>query len=128
MPASGASFFTRLSAFAIRAARHGVLFTAVALVLTSAGARPGTGAAEAGPCNTRETILSLLAARYQETPIALGITSEGSLVEVLSNAAGKTWTIIITSPEGVSCLILSGDDWQLLDHTGAGTGTAGPKV
>ena len=40
------------------------------------------------------------------------MTSEGSLVEVLTDAKGGTWTIIVTSPEGMSCLVLSGEGWQ----------------
>ena len=57
-------------------------------------------------------MLGLLAERYQERPIAVGVTSEGSLVEVLTDAKGGTWTIIVTSPEGMSCLVLSGEGWQ----------------
>ncbi len=57
-------------------------------------------------------MLSLLAERYQEQPVAVGVTSEGSLVEVLTDAKGGTWTIIVTSPEGMSCLVLSGEGWR----------------
>ncbi|MFQ5776195.1 MAG: hypothetical protein ACE5GS_16880 [Kiloniellaceae bacterium] len=46
----------------------------------------------------------------------MGVTAEGSLVEVLADATGGTWTIIVTSPEGVSCLILSGEGWRRLEQ------------
>ena len=64
------------------------------------------------PCDQRDNVLGLLAERYRELPIAVGVTSEGSLVEVLTDAKGGTWTIIVTSPEGLSCLVLSGEGWQ----------------
>lgn len=69
-------------------------------------------AAAQGACDRRERVLSLLAEKYQETPVAVGVTTQGSLVEVLSHDTGKTWTIVITSPQGISCLLLTGEDWK----------------
>jgi len=65
-----------------------------------------------GPCETRDNLITALAERYQEIPVALGVTNAGSLVEVLQNAAGETWTLIVTSPQGISCLVFSGDGWR----------------
>ncbi len=65
-----------------------------------------------GPCEQRENLLSALAERYREVPIALGVTNSGSLVEVLQSRASGTWTIIVTSPQGISCLVFSGDGWR----------------
>ena len=75
-------------------------------------AAPGAAVAVSQPCDQRDNVLGLLAERYHERPIAVGVTSEGSLVEVLTDAKGGTWTIIVTSPEGMSCLVLSGEGWQ----------------
>lgn len=69
-------------------------------------------AAALGPCETRDNLITALAERYQEIPVALGVTNAGSLVEVLQNAADETWTIIVTSPQGLSCLVFSGDGWR----------------
>ena len=81
------------------------LAAAVALFL------PGPAAA-LGPCETRDNLVAALAERYREIPVALGVTSAGSLVEVLQNVKGETWTIIVTSPQGMSCLVFSGDGWR----------------
>lgn len=70
-----------------------------------------------GPCDQRDSVLSLLAKRYKEMPVAVGVTSEGSLVEVLTDAKGTSWTIIVTSPQGTSCLILSGEGWRRLEQS-----------
>ena len=45
--------------------------------------------------------------------MAIGVTN-GRLVELLTAKDGLTWTIILTSPQGVSCLIASGDGWRPL--------------
>ena len=65
-----------------------------------------------GPCETRDNLVTALAERYQEIPVAVGVTNAGSLVEVLQSAADETWTIIVTSPQGISCLVFSGDGWR----------------
>lgn len=69
-----------------------------------------------GACDRRERVLGLLAEKYQETPVAVGVTTRGSLVEVLSDDAGKTWTIVVTSPQGISCLLLTGEGWKKLQQ------------
>ena len=68
-------------------------------------------AAHAEPqCNTRDKVLSQLKELYGEDPIALGVTHNGGLIEVLSN--GKTFSIIISSPQGMSCLVAAGEGWR----------------
>ncbi len=61
-------------------------------------------------------MIRLLSKKYQEAPVASGITNQGSLVEVLTDARGGTWTIIITSPQGMSCLVFSGESWRGLQQ------------
>lgn len=63
-------------------------------------------------CDVRDSILAALAARYREAPAALGVTSGGILIEVLTSEEGKTWTIIVTHPNGVTCLVFSGEGWR----------------
>ena len=74
-------------------------------------------AAMAAPsvCGQRTEIVASLAKEFREAPIALGIDSNGNLVEVLSSRSGSTWSVIVTTPNGVSCLVASGEDWQVLN-------------
>ena len=74
-------------------------------------------------CAERADILEVLSSRYGETPISLGVAASCQLVEVLSSDQGASWTIIVTSPEGVSCLVASGDGWRTLAPTIHGIGT-----
>jgi len=77
-------------------------------------------AAQAAPqCNERKNVLDLLANKYAESQVAFGVTTNGGLVEVLKSSPGAkddTWTIIITSPEGVSCLVAAGEGWKDMEQ------------
>ena len=65
-----------------------------------------------GACNPRADVLAHLAKKYREVPVAIGVTNKGALVEVLTTADGKTWTIIVTLPNGTSCLVAAGEGWR----------------
>ena len=67
-------------------------------------------------CNERDNVLALLAKKYQETPIAGGVTNTGGLVEVLTDHKGDTWTIIVTTPQGMSCLVAAGEGWRNMEQ------------
>lgn len=70
-------------------------------------------AAEAAPfCDQRETVLSRLLKGYQERPTAVGVTNNGGLVEVLTSPEGETWSIIVSTPQGTSCLVAAGQWWS----------------
>lgn len=72
-----------------------------------------SSAAAAQPqCNERAHVLDLLAKKYKEAPVAAGVTNSGGLVEVLTDAKGGTWTIIVTTPQGMSCLVAAGEGWR----------------
>ena len=48
----------------------------------------------------------------KEEPIALGLANEGSVIEVLTSDGGSTWTIMISRPNGSSCLVAAGEGWE----------------
>ena len=76
-----------------------------------------TAMAQAQPqCNNRDNVLALLAKKYKETPIAAGVTNTGGLVEVLTDIRSGTWTIIVTTPQGVSCLVAAGEGWRNMEQ------------
>lgn len=67
-------------------------------------------------CNPREEVLEYLEKKYKEVVVAGGVTSRGGLIEVLSEVGGGTWTIIISTPQGISCLVASGEGWRSLKN------------
>ena len=90
---------------------HAPFLTAAAALATVLVSQ---GAVAQGLCDRREYVIDRLAENFRETPVAIGITTEGSLVEVLTDAQGESWTIIVTSSQGLSCLLLSGEGWKKL--------------
>ena len=65
-------------------------------------------------CGNRTDVLGKLSNGYSENATAMGLSSNGGVVEVLTSPKGNTWTIIITMPNGVSCLIAAGESWETL--------------
>lgn len=94
----------------------GTLAFAAALIAALVSASADAGAQQA-PCNQRDDVLGHLAQKYRELPVAVGVTNRGGLVEVLSTGDGKTWTIIISSPDGQACMVASGEGWRALPQT-----------
>lgn len=77
-------------------------------------------AASPPQCQPRDKILSILAKKHKEAPVAFGLTNKGGLVEVLKStpdADHDTWTIIITSPDGkITCLVAAGQGWRGIEQ------------
>lgn len=84
-----------------------VVFCAMAAIL--AGAPAGAQSL----CGTRDEIVSRLASGYEETVSALGMSGSGGVVELFTSRKGS-WTLLMTQPSGVSCLIAAGDNWETL--------------
>ena len=86
----------------------GVLFG-----LFLAGLTAPVAHAQATPqlCDYRTDVLSALDGNFSEKPVSLGLSHDGRVVEVLRSPGG-TWTIIMTAPNGVSCLLVAGQYWQ----------------
>ena len=67
-------------------------------------------------CQQRDAVLQILEQKYKEAPVALGVTHNGGLVEVLSTGNGSTWSIIVTTPQGISCLVAAGEGWREMEQ------------
>ena len=63
-------------------------------------------------CDKRTEVTDHLKRKYEEAPIALGVANNGGLVELLTTKEGGTWTLIITLPNGMTCLLAAGEDWE----------------
>lgn len=87
-------------------------FVAVIAALT-VGSILSAHAQQQGPaCLKRADLLQHLSKRYQEAPAAVGLADNGALLEVFASKAGETWTVTVTMPNGISCLIATGQQWQ----------------
>jgi len=64
-------------------------------------------------CKKRTEVLTQLSSTYKEAPVAMGLASNGAVLEVLSSEQdGRTWTILLTRPNGISCVMATGEGWQ----------------
>ncbi len=61
-------------------------------------------------CVDRAAMLDHLAAEYGEQLTAVKMIENYGLVEVLSSPSKGTWTIILTKPSGISCVLAAGED------------------
>lgn len=94
------------------------------VVTTGLGLSATPASADGGAmCAPRDQMLTKLGSQFSEAPVALGLASNGGVVEVLRAADGATWTIIITMPTGLSCMMAAGQHWE-----GKTQVAYGPKV
>ncbi len=63
-------------------------------------------------CLPHEAAVSKLEQGYGEQRVGLGIVPSGGAVYELYVAETGTWTILITHPNGFSCIAASGEDWM----------------
>ncbi len=92
----------------------------VAAALLSVTVSTQVVAQEARTCAVRGEALAHLSNKYSEAPVAMGLTNKGAVVEVLTNQNGTTWTIIITMPNGVSCMVAAGECWETIRQVATG--------
>jgi len=67
-------------------------------------------------CGERDKFLNHLGENHKETPSAMGVTASGRVIEVLTSEDG-TWTIIMTHPNGVTCMVAAGQAWEDVEQT-----------
>ena len=98
----------------------GAAVALVALSTIPVAAAPATATpAGSPPCASRPEILKQLSAKFKEAPVAAGLAKNGSVIEVLTSDDGETWTILISQPNGSSCLVAVGEGWEELKRVGA---------
>jgi hypothetical protein len=61
-------------------------------------------------CGKRADVLTGFASTYHEVRSAIGVTDQGGLLEVLISPTGA-WTMLVTKPGGLTCIIGTGRDW-----------------
>ena len=74
-----------------------------------------TTSASALVCGPHTIIVDTLAEKHGETRVASGVSSNGALVEVFASEDGSTWTVVVTGPTGMPCLVLDGEFWEQFD-------------
>ncbi len=70
-------------------------------------------AAQAAKCAQRDDLVSRLESKYSEKLSARGLQSEKSMIEVFASVTSGTFTVLLTNPQGVSCVVGAGTNWHI---------------
>ena len=65
-------------------------------------------------CHSHADLTAMLNQKFAEEPSALGVQANGHLVEVFVSNDGASWTIVVTRPDGWSCIVAVGEHWEAL--------------
>lgn len=68
-------------------------------------------------CAARETLLESLKSGFGEVPAGFGMTGNGGVFELLVSPGGS-WSLILSLPDGKSCLLATGDGWETTRQPG----------
>ena len=86
-----------------------VTFAAACMLLGATAAD-----AQSRNCGPRADVVERLASGYGETRQSIGVAANNAVMEVYASARTGTWTITVTMPSGVTCLVASGRDFEEL--------------
>lgn len=65
-------------------------------------------------CTEWAEVLDHLADKYSEVPAERGITTNGWVVDLVASKGGKTWTLVVTLPNGRTCMMAAGENWETI--------------
>src|SRR5262245_32207677 len=91
-----------------------VCLVGIALLAGGPGSAQQIGTEVRVPCHRYDEIARQLGHRYREAPVSLGVQTNGNLLQVFASSESGTWTILSTSPTGMTCVIAAGKSWESL--------------
>lgn len=86
----------------------------VLLTLALAALAPAAQAQDTASCAPRDRVVERLAATYGETRRSMGLGANNALVEVFASDDSGSWTITVTLPSGLTCLVASGQSYETM--------------
>ena len=69
--------------------------------------------ASAAVCGPRDKFKAYLANKYGETVYAVGLVGTSTAMEFYVSESG-TWSLVVTTPNRITCLIAAGDNFERL--------------
>ncbi|MEX0305826.1 MAG: hypothetical protein AB3N12_00435 [Ruegeria sp.] len=65
-------------------------------------------------CAPRDNVIKRLVENYGETRRGIGIARQGAIMELYASDNTGSWTITVTLPDGITCLVASGQAFETL--------------
>lgn len=72
------------------------------------------------PCNDSATVLKNLQDKYNEQAVGGGVTPGGGQIRLFVSPE-NTFTVIMSTPDGTSCILTGGTDWTTDEAKPTGT-------
>lgn len=72
----------------------------------------GPALAQSRNCAPRAAVVQRLAEGYGETRQSMGLGANDAVIEVFASPASGSWTITVTGPDGITCLVASGQAFE----------------
>lgn len=88
--------------------KNTILTAAIAAATLGA---PASVSAQGMPCGPRSDIVEKLLDVYGENFSGGGLHNDSAVYEVWTSDDAGTWTILLTRPDGTSCVMAAGTDW-----------------
>ncbi|MCW1919686.1 hypothetical protein NX862_13060 [Rhodobacter sp. KR11] len=73
--------------------------------------------AEPRPCAPHDTIAGALSDQYGESAHAMGLAEDSTVMELYAAPQTGTWTLTVTMPNGVTCLVATGKNFETIQPT-----------
>lgn len=67
--------------------------------------------ARAAECGSHAKVTAFLGKKYKEQVAAMGLVSNKGFMQLFVAETG-TWTVLLTTPEGISCIVAAGDSYE----------------
>ena len=64
-------------------------------------------------CGKRADIVRQLGEKYGETRRSLGLADSRGIVELYASDETGSWTILLTNPQGTTCMMAAGEAFQI---------------
>lgn len=65
-------------------------------------------------CAPRDMVVERLATRYGESRVSMGLGTDNAVIEVFASDETGTWTITVTTVQGLTCMVASGQAFEAM--------------
>ena len=91
-----------------------VLLIGVSLIWTGISKADAQTARSPQNCGPKYAVLKRLAKSYGEVQQSQGLGANNAIIEVFASSTTGSWTITVTMPTGLTCLVASGQAYESL--------------
>lgn len=74
---------------------------------------PTVSFAEPG-CAPRDVVVARLSEKYGESRHSIGLGANNAVVEVFASSETGTWSITVTTVQGMTCIVASGEAFETM--------------